>query len=76
MNLGILGSVKSLEVCGFVYGNVSVDCHEDDDVDRAGHEGVDERQLEMRLIECNGVGVGVESTGERVERRNGSDKNT
>ena len=32
MNLGVLGSVESLEVCGFVDGNVSVDCHEYDDV--------------------------------------------
>ena len=37
----ILEGVQSLKVCGFVDGDVSVDCHEDDDVDRAGHEGVD-----------------------------------
>ena len=52
MDFGILGSVKSLEVCGLVDGNVSVDCHEDDDVDRAGHEGVDQGHLKVSLSEC------------------------
>ena len=50
MNLCILGSVKSLKVSRFVDGDVSVDCHEDDDVDRAGHEGVDQWQLKVGLI--------------------------
>ena len=43
MDLGILEGVKPLEVCGSVDGDVPVDCHADDDVDRAGHERVDER---------------------------------
>ena len=51
MDLGVLGSVESLEVCGLVDGNVSVDCHEDDDVHRARHERVDQRQLEVGLEE-------------------------
>ena len=76
MNLGILGSVKSLEVSWFVDGDVSVDCHKDDDVDRACHKGVDEWQFEMCLVECDGVRVRVKTTGERVESRNGSDENT
>ena len=61
MNVGILGSVKSLEICGFVDRNVSVDCHEDDDVDRACHEGVDQRQLQMSLVEGCGVGFGIQT---------------
>ena len=51
MNFGVLGSVKSLEVCGLVDGNVSVDCHEDYDVHRASHERVYQRQLEVGLEE-------------------------
>ena len=41
VNLGVLGSVKSLKISWFVDWDVAVDCHEDDDVDRTGHEGVD-----------------------------------
>ena len=43
VDLGILESVQPLEVGGSVDGDVPVDGHADDDVDRAGHEGVDER---------------------------------
>ena len=46
---GILEGVQSLKVCGFVDGDVSVDSHADDDVDRAGHEGVDEGHHQMCL---------------------------
>ena len=59
MDLCILGSVKSLEVSRFVDGDVSVDCHEDDDVHRAGHERVNQRQLEVGLVEGSVVGGGV-----------------
>ena len=36
--------MKSLKVSGFVDGDISVDCHADDDVDAAGHEGVYQRE--------------------------------
>ena len=74
MNFCILGSVKSLEICGFVDRNVSVDCHEDDDVDTGGHEGVDQGQLEMCLIECCCVGFRVQTIRDVMESRNGSDE--
>ena len=42
VDLGVLGGVQALEVGRFVDGDVPVDGHEDDDVDGAGHEGVDD----------------------------------
>ena len=47
--------MKPLEVSWFVDGDVSVDSHEDDDIDGAGHEGVDDGNFEMSLVESNGV---------------------
>ena len=76
MNFCILGSVKSLEICGFVDRDVSVDCHEDDDVNTGGHEGVDQGQLEVGLIEGSIVGGGVEANGDVMECGYGSDQNT
>ena len=76
MNFGILGSVESLEICWFVDGDVSVDCHEDDDVDTGGHEGVDQGQLEVGLIEGSGVGGRVKADRDVVECGNGSDQHT
>ena len=76
MNFGVLGSVKSLEVSRFVDWDVSVDCHEDDDVDRAGHEGVDQWQFEMCLIEGDAIGIGVKAAGDVVESGDGSDEHT
>ena len=52
---GILLGMKSLKVSGFVDGDISVDCHADDDVHAAGHEGVYKRQHEMSLEEGRGV---------------------
>ena len=52
---GILEGVQSLKVSGFVDGDVSVDSHADDDVDRAGHEGVDEGEHEVGGEEGGGV---------------------
>ena len=48
---GVLEGVDPLEVGGLVDGDVTVDRHEDDDVDRAGHERVDQRHLEVSLQE-------------------------
>ena len=48
---GIFKSVQSLEVSWLVDGDVSVDCHEDDDVHRAGHERVDQGHLKVSLPE-------------------------
>ena len=41
VDLGILECVESMEMCWSVDGYVPVDGHADDDVDRAGHKGVD-----------------------------------
>ena len=50
----VLVGVDSLEVSWPVDGDVSVDRHADDDVDGAGHEGVDDGHFEMSFVECNG----------------------
>ena len=76
MNFGILGSVESLEICWFVDRDVSVDCHEDDDVDTGGHEGVDQGQLEVGLVEGSVVGGGVQTNRDIVKCRYGSYQNT
>ena len=55
VDLGVLWGVKPLEVSRFVDRDVSVDSHEDDDIDGAGHEGVDDGHLEVSLVESNGV---------------------
>ena len=54
VDLGILGGVEPLEVGWFVDRDVSVDGHEDDDVDGAGHEGVHDGHFEVSFVECNG----------------------
>ena len=41
----VLVGVYALKLRRPIDGDVAVDRHTDDDVDRAGHEGVDERQL-------------------------------
>ena len=51
VNLSILRSVEPLEVGWFVDGDISVDGHEDDDIDRASHERVDDGNFEMSLVE-------------------------
>ena len=48
---GVLQRVDPLEVRRLVDGDVPVDRHEDDDVDRAGHEGVDQGHLKVSLPE-------------------------
>ena len=48
---GIFLGMKSLKVGGFVYGDISVDRHADDDVHAAGHEAVDQREHEVRREE-------------------------
>ena len=60
---GILEGVQSLKVSGFVDGDISVDCHADDDVHAAGHEGVYKRQHEMSLEKGCGV-VTYDSPGD------------
>ena len=76
MDFGVLGSVKSLEVCGLVDGNVSVDCHEDDDVDGARHERVDQGQLEVGLVEGSGEAGVIQAGGDVVEGGDGSHQHT
>ena len=71
MDFGVLGSVKSLEVCGLVDGNVSVDCHEDDDVDGARHERVNQRQLEVGLVEGSREAGVIEAGGDVVQSGDG-----
>ena len=72
MNLCVLGSVKSLEVSRLVDGDVSVDCHEDDDVHRAGHERVNQRQLEVGLVEGSGEAGVIKTCGDVVKGGDGS----
>ena len=55
MDLGIIECVQSVEMCGSVDGDVPVDGLADDVVDRAGHEGVDERHFQVCLIDGGGV---------------------
>ena len=74
VDLGILESVQPLEMCGPVDGDVSVDGHADDDVDRAGHEGVDERQFQVCLVEGSHVPASTKPLRNVVKSRNGSDK--
>ena len=66
--------MEPLEVSRFVDRNVSVDSHEDDDIDGAGHEGVDDGHLEMSLVEGNGVGSALESVRNILEGGYGSDE--
>ena len=68
--------MKPLKVSWFVDGDVSVDSHEDDDIDGAGHEGVDDGHLQMSLVEGNGVGFPLESMRNILEGRYGSDEDT
>ena len=76
VNLGVLGSVKSLKISWFVDWDVAVDCHEDDDVDGARHEGVDQGQFQMSLVEGDGVGVRVKTFWYIIESGNGANQNT
>ena len=76
MDLSILEGMEPLEVCGPVDGDVPVDCHADDDVDRAGHERVNKRYLEMSLVDGSGVASSLESLGDVKKCRNCSDENT
>ena len=76
MDLSILESVKPLEVCWPVDGDVPVNCHADDDIDRASHERVDERYLEMCLVDGSSVASTLESLGDIKECRNSSDEDT
>ena len=61
VDLGVLGGVQALEVGRFVDGDVPVDGHEDDDVDGAGHEGVDDGHFQMSFVESDGEGLPVET---------------
>ena len=67
--------MKPLEVSRFVDRDVSVDSHEDDDIDGAGHEGVDDGHLEVSLVESNGVRSPLESMRNILEGWYGSDEN-
>ena len=75
VDLGVLGGVQTLKVGWFVDGDVSVDGHEDDDIDGAGHEGVDDGHLQMSLVEGNGVRSALESMRNILEGWDGSDEN-
>ena len=68
--------MEPLEVCRLVDGDVSVDGHEDDDVDGAGHEGVDEGQLEMSLEEGGSIMTSTKTSRDVKESRNCGDKYT
>ena len=48
-NFDIWGSIVYLEVSGLVDGDVAVDRHADDDVNRRRHEGVEHGDLQVRL---------------------------
>ena len=76
MYLSILESVKPLEVCWHVDGDVSVDGHANDDVNRASHERVDKRYFEMCLVDGSCVASSLESLGDIKKCRNGSDEDT
>ena len=67
--------MKPLEVSRFVDRDVSVDSHEDDDIDGAGHEGVDDGHLEVSLVEGYGVRSPLESMRNILEGWYGSDEN-
>ena len=47
--------MKPLKVSRFVDRDISVDCHADDDVDTACHEGVYQGQHQMSLEKGGGV---------------------
>ena len=47
--------MKSLKVGGFVYGDISVDRHADDDVHATRHKRVYQRQHQMSLEEGRSV---------------------
>ena len=47
--------MESLKVSRLVDRDISVDCHADDDVDAARHEGVDQWQHQMSLEKRCGV---------------------
>ena len=76
VDLGVLGGVQALEVGWFVDGDVPVDGHEDDDVDGAGHEGVDEGEHEVRGEECCGVVTSTQTMRDVEESRNSGDHDT
>ena len=61
MDDGIPESVNPLEVSWLVDGDVSVDGHTDDDVDTAGHKRVDQRNLEVSLVEGGGIITATQS---------------
>lgn len=52
---GIAQSVKSSEKVRFPDWAEPIKGHAEDDVDGAGHEDVDEGELEMRLVEGNEI---------------------
>ena len=56
--------MQSLKICRLINGDVSVDGHTDDDVDTAGHEGVDQGEHEVRREECGGVVTSAEAGGD------------
>ena len=64
MYLSILESVQPLEVCWHVDGDVSVDGHANDDVNRASHERVYERYFEMCLVDGSCIASSLESLGD------------
>ena len=68
--------MKSLEVCWLVYRNISVDSHEDNDVDRTCHERVDEGKLKMGLEECREIMSSSNTSRDIKESRNSTDEDT
>ena len=58
---GVFVCVNPLELTGFVYRDIPVHCHTDDDVHGARHEGVDHGDHEVGLVECRGVAAVLET---------------
>ena len=65
--------MQPLEICWLVDGDVSVDCHADDDVDAAGHEGVDQGEHEVGGEECGGVVTSAQAGGDVEQGGDGGD---
>ena len=47
--------MNPLEVCGHVNGNISVDCHTNDDIDTPSHETVEHGHHQMSMKVCGSV---------------------
>jgi hypothetical protein len=66
--------VNPLEDVGLVDGDVTIYCHQDDDVDRAGHEAIYDETLKVGLVEGGDVVATPEPVGDVKERGQGGDE--